>query len=140
MNSYPFLDNKTHPTCEAYLGDIVPPVRRHRMIDITSSPLVLARELREKLDYLLMAGELDSGLPIVRDGVLMGLIPAPDLEYALDKLEDEDDELCIMSVSTPWSDVRDDVGETRRLNDFTPHIDPVRPLAIPLSIHPSEFD
>jgi chloride channel 3/4/5 len=129
MNSYPFLDNKTHPTCEAYLGDIVPPMRKHRMIDISASPLIPARELREKLDYLLMAGELDSGLPIVRDGVLMGLIPVPDLEYALDKLEDEDDEACVMSVDTPLSDAQDDNDVPQRLNDFTTHIDPVRSLS-----------
>ncbi|KAF2492738.1 hypothetical protein BU16DRAFT_564053 [Lophium mytilinum] len=29
--------------------------------------------------------ELDGGLPIVRDQILVGLIPAPDLEFALDR-------------------------------------------------------
>ncbi|KAL1964987.1 hypothetical protein VTN77DRAFT_6187 [Rasamsonia byssochlamydoides] len=132
MNSYPFLDNKTHPIRDAELGDLVPPVRKHRIIDISSSPLVPARELREKLDYLLMAGELDSGLPIVRDHILVGLIPAPELEFALDKLEDEDKELCIMSVNPSLTDVREGNDDRRPLRDFSPYIDPA-PVA--LDIH-----
>ncbi|KKA21150.1 Voltage-gated chloride channel (ClcA) [Rasamsonia emersonii CBS 393.64] len=133
MNSYPFLDNKTHPICDAELGDLVPPVRKHRIIDISNSPLVPARELREKLDYLLMAGELDSGLPIVRDNILVGLIPAPDLEFALDKLEDEDNELCIMSVDRSYTDIQEGNDDNRASwRDFTPYIDPA-PVA--LDIH-----
>lgn len=51
-----------------------------------------------------MAGELDGGLPIVRDGILNGLIPAPDLEYALDQLDGEDGALCLMSPNDKWRD------------------------------------
>lgn len=129
MNDYPFLDNKAHVHVlrDTELGDIVPPVRKNRLIDISKSPLVPARELREKLDYLLMAGELDSGLPIVRNGILVGLIAAPDLEYALDKLDDEDTELCMMSSGPYASEVHDsdDEEEGRTVHDFTMYIDPV---------------
>lgn len=125
MNSYPFLDNKLQTVSDAVLGDIVRPIRRSRLIDITESPLVPARELRSKLQHLLMAGELDSGLPILRDGVLIGLIPAPDLEYALDNLEDEDRTSCLMATDTS-SVVSDTDDEDTLQVDFTKYIDPVR--------------
>ncbi|KAL2872574.1 chloride channel protein [Aspergillus lucknowensis] len=131
MNSYPFLDNKLQPTSDAQLGDIVRPVRRSRIIDITESSLVPARELRSKLQHLLMAGELDSGLPILRDGVLIGLIPAPDLEYALDNLSDEDNSMCLMATDTS-SAISDTDDEDSVQVDFTRFIDPA-PLA--LDIH-----
>ncbi|KAL4959255.1 chloride channel protein [Aspergillus stella-maris] len=131
MNSYPFLDNKQQIMSDAELGDIVRPVRRSRMIDVTNSPLVPARELRSKLQHLLMAGELDSGLPILRDGVLIGLIPAPDLEYALDSLDDEDNTSCLMGMDTS-SAISDTDDEDSVRVDFTRYIDPA-PLA--LDIH-----
>lgn len=125
MNDYPFLDNKMHPLCDAELGDIVPPVRQSRIIDISKSPLVPARELREKLDHLLVVGELDSGLPIVRNDVLVGLIPVPDLEFALDKLKDEESAMCIMSADTSWAAFDSDDDNRPGPADFTPYIDPV---------------
>ncbi|KAL4807310.1 chloride channel [Aspergillus unguis] len=130
MNSYPFLDNKLQIMSDAELGDIVRPIRRSRLIDVTQSPLVPARELRSKLQHLLVAGELDSGLPILRDGVLIGLIPAPDLEYALDSLDNEDNTSCLMGVDDS-SAISDSDDEGTRV-DFTRYIDPA-PLA--LDIH-----
>ena len=79
------------------LADIVPRVRRERVIDISNSPLVPASTLRQKLEILHRAGEVDGGLPIIRDEVLVGLISAPDLEFSLDNLEDEADSLCLMT-------------------------------------------
>ncbi|GAB7360145.1 hypothetical protein MBLNU230_g7908t1 [Neophaeotheca triangularis] len=103
MNSYPYLDSKERPVFTTDLGDITPKPNHHRTIDISSSPLVPARELRSKLEYLHMAGELDGGLPILRDGILAGLIPAPDLEYALDNLgAAEEGALCLMSPGSQW--------------------------------------
>ncbi|KAJ5020282.1 hypothetical protein J3E73DRAFT_386865 [Bipolaris maydis] len=49
-----------------------------------------------------MAGELDGGLSVVKNGILVGLIPAPDLEFALDKLENEENTLCLMSPRVDW--------------------------------------
>ncbi|WEW57816.1 hypothetical protein PRK78_003283 [Emydomyces testavorans] len=132
MNSYPYLDNKLNPITDAELSEIVPPVRKSRIIDITQSPLVSAFELRSKLDILLRGGELDSGLPILRDNVLVGFIPAPELEFALDKLETED-AMCLMSMHTTWpgwNDIEEQDG--LGLVDFTPYIDP-SPVA--LDIH-----
>ncbi|KAK2762578.1 hypothetical protein FQN54_000751 [Arachnomyces sp. PD_36] len=131
MNSYPFLDNKMHPVSDTELGDIVPRTRKKRRIDVSDSPLVPASELRDKLNTVLMAGELDGGLPILRNNVLVGLIPAPDLEFALDKLGDnETSALCLMSVNTSWADYHD--PEDPEPVDFTPYIDPA-PVA--LDIH-----
>ena len=42
-------------------------------------------------------------MPIVKHRVLVGLIPAPDLEFALDGLEGETAALCLMSAPAKWS-------------------------------------
>ncbi|OLN93900.1 H(+)/Cl(-) exchange transporter 5-like protein 1 [Colletotrichum chlorophyti] len=127
MNSYPFLDNKHKPIFTSDLADIVPRVRRERIIDISASPMVSAVSLRSKLQILHRAGELDGGLPIIRDGILVGLIPAPDLEFALDNLEDEATSMCLMAQVASIED-SDDEGE-RDKTDFTPYIDPA-PVAL----------
>ena len=127
MNSYPYLDNKIRPIFTGELGDITPRVRSQRIIDISFSPLVLARDLRQKLQSLHVAGELDGGLPIVRDNVLVGLIPAPELEFALDKLEDEDSGVCLMAAGNSWPGwEEEDEEHEANLTDFAPYIDPVR--------------
>lgn len=139
MNSYPFLNNKHKPIFTSELADIVPRVRRERLIDISSSPMVPAASLRIKLEYLHRAGELDGGLPIVRNDILVGLIPAPDLEFALDNLPDEASSMCLMA-NVPNIDDSDDghVDPT----DFTSYIDPVRTnpplLRWPLAAGPRE--
>ncbi|MCJ1392659.1 hypothetical protein MMC18_005529 [Xylographa bjoerkii] len=131
MNSYPFLDNKIRPVFTSELGDITSRVRSQRIIDISSSPLVSALILRRKLQYLHDAGEIDGGLPILRHGVLVGLIPAPDLEFALDKLEDETDTLCLMATVPTFHSTEEDEEEFDP-TDFTSYIDPA-PVA--LDIH-----
>ncbi|KAF2205262.1 voltage-gated protein/chloride channel-like protein [Delitschia confertaspora ATCC 74209] len=130
MNSYPFLDNKVRPVFTSVLGDITPRIREERIIDISESPLVPATELREKQESLHVAGELDGGLAIVRDRILVGLIPAPDLEFALDKLENEDNSLCLMSTQVGWN-TRED-GEDNDPTDFTPYVDPA-PVALDIN-------
>jgi len=127
MNSYPYLDNKHKPMFTSDLADIVPRVRRERVIDISNSPLVPATELRAKLELLQRAGELDGGLPIIRHDILVGLIPAPDLEYALDRLKDEANDRCLMANVPSIDD--DDDDQTEEPTDFTPYIDPA-PVAL----------
>ncbi|KAI9891699.1 MAG: hypothetical protein M1814_002449 [Vezdaea aestivalis] len=130
MNSYPFLDNKVRPIFTTELGDITGRRRPERIIDISSSPVVRARDLRRKLEYLHEAGELDGGLPIVRHNVLVGLIPAPDLEFALDKLVDEDHTQCLMATNMRWEDSGSEEEAPREdPTDFTPYIDPA-PVAL----------
>lgn len=56
----------------------------------------------------------------------MGLIPAPDLEFALDKLENEEDTLCLMGTNITWSGIDDDDRDPEPdPTDLTPYIDPV---------------
>ncbi|KAI5289965.1 hypothetical protein KEM55_008696, partial [Ascosphaera atra] len=131
MNSYPYLDNKLQPGTDMELGDIVPPVRRHKVIDISNSPLVPATELRAKLDRLLRAGELDGGLPILNRNILVGLIPAPSLEFALDNIGDEQNALCLMSTAAAHGEwvVGEGLGSELTPNDLTPYIDPA-PVAL----------
>ena len=132
MNSYPLLDNKLRPVFTEDLGSITPRPRSHRVIDISTSPLVSAQTLRRKLEYLHDAGEIDGGLPIIRYGVLVGLIPAPDLEFALDKLDNEEQSLCLMATDVAWHENLEDEDEDQDPTDFTPYIDPA-PVA--LDIH-----
>jgi chloride channel 3/4/5 len=130
LNSYPFLNNKHKPVFTSDLAEIVPRVRRERVIDISSSPLVSATSLRERLEILHRAGEVDGGLPIIRDEVLVGLIPAPDLAFALDRLEDESTSMCLMTTVTS---VDSDDDSSQDPTDFTPYIDPVSGEPMPLA-------
>lgn len=152
MNAYPYLDAKARPVFTTDLGDITPSPNPNRAIDISSSPLVPATQLRSKLEYLHMAGELDGGLPVLRDGIVVGLIPGPDLEFALDGLGVDEGSLCLMSPHGKWSGLgrgvegaadgpdtdmdhedEHEAGEVQPLrtgpyntdpSDFTPYIDP----------------
>ena len=132
MNSYPLLDNKLRPIFNTDLGDITPRVRPHRVIDISNSPLVPASHLRSKLERLHDAGEIDGGLPVLRHGVLVGLVPAPDLEFALDKLGDEEHSLCLMAPYMTMEGTEEDQERAHDPTDFTSYIDPA-PIA--LDIH-----
>ncbi|KAF2821544.1 hypothetical protein CC86DRAFT_448947 [Ophiobolus disseminans] len=136
MNSYPFLDNKVRPVFTSELGDITPRIRPDHIIDISEETLVPAAELRIKQRGLQILGEIDSALPIVKYGVLVGLIPAPDLEYALDELENEENTLCLMSPQVDWAAGREPHGEESQFlhdpSDFTPYIDPA---PVSLDVH-----
>ncbi|KAL6815712.1 chloride channel [Trichoderma sp. SZMC 28013] len=127
MNAYPFLNNKHKPIFTGDLTELVRRLRRERVIDITNSPMVPASSLRTKLELLHRHGELDGGLPILREDVLVGLIPAPDLQFALDQLRDEGSNLCLMDQIPSIDD--DDVGSEPDPTDFTQFIDPA-PVAL----------
>lgn len=86
--------------------------------------MVSATSLRLQLQMLHDAGEIDGGLPIIRDEALVGLIPAPDLEFALDHLENEENSLCLMTKIMNIGD-SDDEEEMEDPTDFTTYIDPV---------------
>lgn len=138
MNSYPFLDNKVRPVFTSTLGDITLRGRPERIIDISESALVPASELRAKQQYLHLTGELDGGLAILKHGNLVGLIPHPDLQFALDRLEDEENTLCLMSPHVDWAAGRERLGENYENaeeiddSDFTPYIDPA---PVSLDVH-----
>ncbi|KAK1242575.1 hypothetical protein MKX08_005387 [Trichoderma sp. CBMAI-0020] len=127
MNAYPFLSNKDKPIFSGDLSELVRRYRRERIIDITNSPSVPASSLRSKLEMLHLHGELDGGLPILRDDVLVGLIPAPDLQYALDQLPDEGSSHCLMDQIQSFDEDDDIVGPD--LTNFVQYIDPA-PVAL----------
>ncbi len=104
MNSYPYLNNKHKPIFTSELGDLVPRLRRQRVIDISSSPLVEASSLRTKLERLHKAGELDGAYPSYGRRARRP-DPGADLEFALDNLNDEGTSLCLMA-SVPSSTTR----------------------------------
>jgi chloride channel 3/4/5 len=152
MNSYPFLDNRRTPVFDSELGDITPRFRRDKVIDITLSPLVRATDLRAKLQRLQNLGELDGGLPILRNKVLVGLIPAPDLEFALDRVEDEESASCLLSTDShahnshyrPWDSFEEtgyDSGREESGNEETPSAEPtdltpyIDPAPVALDVH-----
>lgn len=82
-----------------------------------------------------MAGELDSGLPILRDGILTGLIPAPDLEYALDTLGDDEEGTTCCMASDAAAAIYDSENEAEGTQvDFTRYIDPVSQVNFPFGI------
>ena len=89
MNSYPYLDTKLHTVFDSELRDITHRLGTERIVDVSQSVFIGANELREKVTVLQRAGELDGGLPIIKNGILVGLVPVPDLEYALDRLEED---------------------------------------------------
>lgn len=79
------------------------------------------------------AGEIDGGLPIIRDEALVGLIPAPDLEFGLDHLENEENSLCLMTKILNITD-SDDEEEMQDPTDFTTYIDPVSNMRHTVSV------
>ena len=131
LNSYPLLDSKIRPVFTSNLGDITPRVRSHRIIDVSDSPLVTAKDLRRKLEFLYEAGEIDGGLPIVRHGILVSLIPAPDLQFALDTIDTEQS-LCLMDSDVTWHNNLEEEERDSDPTDLAPYIDPA-PMA--LDIH-----
>ncbi|KAK6341287.1 hypothetical protein TWF696_008369 [Orbilia brochopaga] len=128
LNGYPYLDAKITPIFTSELSDILFSLPQPRIIDVSNSALVPALTLRRKLHSLQASGELDGGLPIVRDGVLVGLIPAPDLEYALDGLNNEETDLCLMIPADTPHDFESEDG-TKAPTDFTSYVDPA-PIAL----------
>ena len=125
VNHYPFLSNKTRPSNLAgTLADIIPSGQSCHYVETAESCLVKASDLRTMLASH-SAGELDGGLPLLRNHVLVGFLTAPDLAYALDQMlgkdSDEDirclliqDERCDVAVNMPK------VVDLRHINDSAP--------------------
>lgn len=90
-NNFPFLDNQRTPGFSATLHEVVPKATissNSPVVDVTDSSYVSAAVLRSKLTYLQGLGEFDGSLPILKSQVLVGLLPVPELEFALDKIKE----------------------------------------------------
>ncbi|KAK9451357.1 chloride channel [Limtongia smithiae] len=150
-NNFPFLDNQRTPGFSGTIHDIVPKAvisANSPVIDISDSAYISASLLRTKLKVVQNLGEFDGSLPILRNHVLMGLIPAPELDYALDKMKemdafaknlpfrdlgellDSDENLCHLSADDEeiWRfrhEQQQDAasGQSSRVTDFTPFVD-----------------
>ncbi|KAK9460124.1 chloride channel [Lipomyces oligophaga] len=102
--NFPFLDNTKTPGFSGTLHDIVPYVSssgQSPVIDISATSYISPFDLRMKLRMLQVSGERDGSLPIIRYQALVGLIPAPELEYALDRVK----ERVASSRGTPYQDL-----------------------------------
>lgn len=102
MNNYPFLSHTKKPVFDADIGEITAQPHPKSYIDVSNSSRVPAKQLRAKLDYMHLTGEVDGGFPVLCDGVLVGLIAGPDLEFALDRLEHEEGIQCLMRTPEQW--------------------------------------
>ncbi|QIW99947.1 hypothetical protein AMS68_005465 [Peltaster fructicola] len=129
MDAYPYLDSSHRPSFDAELADIVTAPSTSDCIDITDSPWISAIDLRQKLQYLHLAGER--------------FLPAPDLEFALDSIEREGDAKCYVNPHSdrpdqsqePWQDDDESAATSPQQAfdsdhvDLTSYIDPA-PVAL----------
>jgi chloride channel 3/4/5 len=85
LNNHPYLDSKRTYLFTSTFADLCTPqsLDERNVIDLTAGKDVVAKTLREKVNWLKEIGGRDGGFPIVREGVLIGYISASELEYAL---------------------------------------------------------
>ncbi|KAL9588558.1 MAG: hypothetical protein Q9203_002626 [Teloschistes exilis] len=126
VNHYPFLSNKSRPTnLGGTLADITPSGQSRHYVDTTDSCLVKASDLCTRLASLRSLGEVDGGLPLLRNHVPVGFVTAPDLAYALDQMlgKDSDEDIRCLLVQDERYDVAvnmPNVVEFRQIDDSTP--------------------
>lgn len=92
-NDFPFLPNRIPKAFDSRLSDLVTVLPRSEIIDVQNSIYISTTQLRQMLLTLQHRGEFDGCIPIVKGKVLMGLISAPELEYALDFIQQRCEEL-----------------------------------------------
>lgn len=88
-NDFPFLANRKLHDFTRYteLKDLINGVSDTIYIDVTNRTRVKAAELRVLLIDLQLKGMVDGCIPIIKDDrKLVGMLSAPELEFALDKL------------------------------------------------------
>ncbi|SCW02990.1 LAFE_0G00518g1_1 [Lachancea fermentati] len=92
-NDLPYLDNhKSHNfrNHERDLADIITKVDERRgtmFVDVSKSVYFSSSTLRTMLSNLQKDGLVDGCLPVLNNKKLAGVLPAPELELALDKLQ-----------------------------------------------------
>lgn len=88
-NNFPFLDNRITLSFDSSLADICEQdsTKKGPVIDISAGSYVTAGSLNKVLHELHMYGEIDGCIPIVKHETLFGVLPAPELEFALDKIK-----------------------------------------------------
>lgn len=99
-NDFPFLANKKLHDFKRYsdLKELIHGIGDTIFVDITEKATVKATELRVLLIELQLKGMVDGCIPIIKnDRKLVGMLPAPELELALDKISRYCDEYDIPS-------------------------------------------
>ncbi|SCU98749.1 LAME_0G00408g1_1 [Lachancea meyersii CBS 8951] len=97
-NDFPFLDNHKIRNFGGHEFDLkhivtkVGPDSDNAFVNLKNSCYCSCLSLREMLNDLQGNGLVDGCLPILKDNKLAGILPAPDLELALDKLQRFSDE------------------------------------------------
>lgn len=92
-NDFPFLDNRVPTAFDSQLSDLVTMLPKSEIIDVQNSIYVSSTRLRQMLSVLQNRGEFDGCIPILKGKALMGLISAPELEFALDRIQTRCEEL-----------------------------------------------
>lgn len=88
-NNLPYLDNRRTIPTDATLADIITPSAPSDIIDLTLSNNVSASRLRAMLSTFQRRREFDGSIPLVKGTRLVGVVFIPELEFALDQLEQE---------------------------------------------------
>jgi chloride channel 3/4/5 len=85
LNNHPYLDSKRSYLFTSTFADLCTLKSQDEriVIDLTTGKDILARTLRDKVNWLKDIGARDGGFPIVKEGILLGYISASELEYAL---------------------------------------------------------
>lgn len=91
-NDFPYLDNhktRNFGNGEFDVRDIISNTKEpgsDHCVDLTASPYVPCTKLKKMLSSLQSEGLVDGCLPILRNKKLAGIMPAPELELAIDRL------------------------------------------------------
>jgi len=85
LNNHPYLDSKRSYLFTSTFADLCTSqsLDERNIIDLTARKDILAKNLREKVNFFKEIGARDGGFPIIHDEVLIGYISASELEYAL---------------------------------------------------------
>lgn len=90
-NDYPFLDNRKTLAFDSSLADLVSHFPRKLCIDMDEgdedgSAKVTVGQLKDMLAQVQVRNGIDGSIPLVRNDNVVGLLPALELEVALDRI------------------------------------------------------
>ncbi|KAG5355279.1 H(+)/Cl(-) exchange transporter 4 [Yarrowia sp. C11] len=107
-NDYPFLDNRKTLAFDSSLADLVSHFPRKLCIDMDEgdedgSAKVTVGQLKEMLAQVQVRNGIDGSIPLVRNDNVVGLLPALELEVALDRISQWYEEVAGVVVAEPGS-------------------------------------
>ncbi|KAG5357763.1 H(+)/Cl(-) exchange transporter 5 [Yarrowia sp. B02] len=108
-NDYPFLDNRKTLAFDSSLADLVSHFPRKLCIDMDEgdedgAAKVTVGQLKEMLAQVQVRNGIDGSIPLVRKDNVVGLLPALELEVALDRISQWYEEVAgVAEVPVPGS-------------------------------------